>query len=86
MNRTSAIATWILVLVATAASTVLTCWWFALDGEIIERADLAGWNGEEMLPGQELIWLAVIIQFLVLVAASILTTVVVIRSRRSRTS
>ncbi|MEN2741346.1 hypothetical protein ABCS02_26475 [Microbacterium sp. X-17] len=84
MNRASAIATWVLVLLATTASTVLTCWWFVIDGEIIERADLRGWNGRTMLPAQELIWLAVNIQFLVLVAASVLTTVVVIHSRRSR--
>ncbi|MFE4468368.1 hypothetical protein ACFRFH_06070 [Leifsonia sp. NPDC056824] len=83
-NRGWAIATWLLVLVATAASAVVTCWWYAVDGAIIERADLRGWNGEEMLPAQELIWVAVNVQFLVLIAASILTTIGMILSVRSR--
>lgn len=84
MSRASAIAVWILVLVATAASAVFAWWWSAIDGAVIERADLAGWNGFEMLPAQELIWFAVNTQFLVLLAASVLTTVLAMRTLRPR--
>ncbi|ODA89945.1 hypothetical protein ATY41_02565 [Leifsonia xyli subsp. xyli] len=75
---------WILSVIATTASAVITWWWNTVDGATIDRTDQAGWDGAELLPAQNLIWVAVNTQFFVLLATSILTTVLVVRYLRSQ--
>ena len=83
-RRTSRLpmAAFLLALLLTLTSTLIAVWWAPIDERFIGVADDAGWDENLLLPHQQQLWLAINGAVALSVVLTVLTFVVLLRSRR----